>query len=336
MNTHDSRVTVVVAPRERFSVAEISLESILADRSTPFELVYVVGGAPRKLQRRLRRAVAEDGIRLVSRAHYLAPNRARNLGWAEAKTDYVVFVDNDVVVSPGWLGPLVACADETGAALVSPLICEGRPLHQTVHCAGGECDFRPARRRNETGLHVRDHIHGQGLPVDALGPGLRRSRIGIAEYHCVLVRTDFLREIGGLDNEMLSTREHLDLCLEAKTRGREIWLEPGSVVTYLYDGTMRLSDVYYYMLRWSDDWERRSLERFNRKWGLGDGGSNGYRLRHLGTRRFVRLVQPRLQSVAKRLPARFGRSLEAIVAGGERRFNAAIASVNRWRETAGM
>ena len=32
------------------------------------------------------------------------PNQARNIGLAEVKPS-VVFIDNDVIVWPGWLGP---------------------------------------------------------------------------------------------------------------------------------------------------------------------------------------------------------------------------------------
>lgn len=331
MQAKRSRVTVVVVPRERFSVAERSLESILADRSTPFDLVYVAGGAPRRLERRLRRAVSEDGMKLVSRRHYLSPNHARNLGWKEAATDYVVFIDNDVVVSPGWLAPLVSCADETGAAIVSPLICEGQPLHRTVHCVGGSCSFELPRRNGEEGRYMRDRIDGQGRSVDEIRATLSRKRTGLAEYHCVMVRTDFLRETGGVDEGMLSTREHVDLCLEAEGLGHEIWIEPESVVTYVYDVPMELGDIHYYMLRWSDDWERRSLEHFNRKWELGPGGPNGYRLRHLGMRRTVRLVQPRTRRLYRVLPPRFGRMMESLIDHGERRFNDVLVGINRWR-----
>lgn len=45
----------------------------------------------------------------------LTPDETRNLGMAQVKTPYTVFVDNDVLVTPGRLEPLIACADDTKA-----------------------------------------------------------------------------------------------------------------------------------------------------------------------------------------------------------------------------
>ena len=65
-----------------------------------------------------------------------------------AETEYVVFVDNDVLYTEGWLDRLVACADETGAEVVAPLTCQGLPAHTEIHHAGGDY----ARRRRHGGL----------------------------------------------------------------------------------------------------------------------------------------------------------------------------------------
>ena len=50
-----------------------------------------------------------------------------------------------------------------------------------------------------------------------------------AEFHCMLVRTDVLRRLGGLDENMLSTRENIDLCLALRELGRRSTLnrDPG-------------------------------------------------------------------------------------------------------------
>jgi GT2 family glycosyltransferase len=49
--------------------------------------------------------------------------------WQISQTSgkYVVFIDNDVLVTPGWLGSLVRRTEETGAWLVGALYCFGEP-----------------------------------------------------------------------------------------------------------------------------------------------------------------------------------------------------------------
>src|SRR5574342_637715 len=86
-------------------------------------LVYVDGNAPARIGRRIQRMIRRHGDTLIRTDWYLRPTHARNLGFREVDTRYAVFLDNDVVVTPGWLEALVRCAEETGAAFVSPVIC---------------------------------------------------------------------------------------------------------------------------------------------------------------------------------------------------------------------
>ena len=63
---------------------------------------------------------------------------ARGLALPHADTEYVCFVDNDVVVTHGWLNRLLRCADETEAWAVGPLCFNGNPADGLIHTAGGE------------------------------------------------------------------------------------------------------------------------------------------------------------------------------------------------------
>ena len=130
-------VTLVVVPRERFQMTRRSLESIYATTTFPFALVYVDGGSSAPTRRYLEGQARARGFRLVRTDRYLAPNQARNLGISEAATRYIVFVDNDVLVTSGWLEALVRCAEETGAWVVGPLYCQGELECGEVHMTGG-------------------------------------------------------------------------------------------------------------------------------------------------------------------------------------------------------
>ncbi len=107
--------TVAVVPRERFSLTRRSLETLLDHTEPGVELIYIDGGSPPEVRDYLERRSAERKFRLIRTNDYLAPNVARNMALAHVRTKYVVFVDNDAIVSPGWLAPLVDCAEATGA-----------------------------------------------------------------------------------------------------------------------------------------------------------------------------------------------------------------------------
>jgi GT2 family glycosyltransferase len=141
-------VTIVVVPRERFSLAERSLESLYEHTAHPFSLVYVDGRSPRHIKRYLETQAREKGFELIRAERYLSQNQARNLGLRRVNSPYVVFTDNDVLFSPGWLDALVRCAEETGAWVVGPMYCIGEPALTIVHCLSGTASPESAWRRS--------------------------------------------------------------------------------------------------------------------------------------------------------------------------------------------
>jgi GT2 family glycosyltransferase len=260
------KVTIVVVPRERFSYTERSLESIYANTQPPFSLVYVDGGSPPRIRDYLERAAREKGFRLIRREHYLSPNQARNLGADGVDSDYVVFVDNDVVVEPGWLEKLVVCVEETGAWIAGPIYCIGDPAQQVVHMAGGD-----ARIVEEGGKRVFREKHlFSGRRLAELPADFRRRETELAEFHCMLVRSDVLKRLGPLDEGLLCSREHIDLCLLVRAAGGRIFVEPESVISYVPPPPFAASDIPFYLLRWSDRWGFATMRHFHRKWRLDD------------------------------------------------------------------
>lgn len=260
----DALVTVAIIPRERFSFAERSLESILAHTRKPFELLYIDGCSPPPVRDYLIQKAAEHQFRLIRTEHYLSPNVARNLAAAQVRTKYVAFIDNDALVSPDWLAPLVDCAESTGAWVVGPIYCEGEPIATRIHMAGGAAEFVVENGRR---VFREEHCH-YGKPLAEIGPTLRREPTGQIEFHCALVRRDAFERLGPLDERLLSACEHTDLCLLAWQAGATVYLEPSSVVTYVPPPPLESSDLPYFRLRWSQAWNNATLERFREKWNL--------------------------------------------------------------------
>ena len=259
-------VTIAVVPRERFSYARASLEALYRHTNSPFRLIYVDGGSPSKVQRYLASAARERQFDLIRSDGYLTPNRARNLALAHARSKYTVFVDNDVIVSPGWLPPLVRCAEETNAAVVSPLICESLPLHSTIHFAGGDSHIDIVEQEGRVERHIVETILRQGQSVADVRKELRRAQIEAAEFHCMLVRTSVFDQVGPFDEALLSVRENVDFSMLVARAGGHVWLEPASIVTYAAYAPLAISDIPFYLLRWSNSWTLASLHHLRDKW----------------------------------------------------------------------
>lgn len=282
------QVTLIVVPRERFSHTRESLESIYQNTNHPFNLIYIDAGSPPHIRDYLTAKATEHQFQLIRTNYYLSPNHARNIGIKQATSKYIVFIDNDVIVSPQWLQSLIECAEETQATVISPLICQGTPLHTEIHCAGGETGIIEANTRRK----IVEKIYKQGQKLIQASPNIQRQQTGLAEYHCVMVRRELFSQIGYLDEKLLSTKEHVDLCMLVTQAGGSIYLEPRSLVTYVPAENLEISDIPYYMLRWSDAWEKASLQHLRDKWNLTEDEYFKNRYKRLGWRRNMTIINP--------------------------------------------
>ncbi len=284
-----TEVTIVVTPRERFSYTCESLESIFTYTQMPHKLIYVDGNSPPQIQQYLKAQAQEKGFELVRTDYYLSPNHARNLGLARVDTKYVVFVDNDVIVTPGWLEALVNCANETDATVVGPLMCQFLPLHENIHFAGGESRvIRDVKGRNR----LREKMYQHGQPVAKVRSRLQRRQTELCEFHCALVRTEIFDRIGKFDEAMLNTREHVDFCMTVAQAGGTVYFEPDCLATYVPASSLALSDWRLYMLRWSDAWELESLSHLRQKWDLAEDGYFKQKYKALGCHRRRTILMP--------------------------------------------
>lgn len=263
----EADVTIVVVPRERFSYTRESLESIYQNTRFPFDLVYVDGNSPPGTKRYLESESRKKGFRLIRTDHYLSPNHARNLGLAHVTTKYVVFIDNDVLVTAGWLETLVKRAEETGAWLVGPLTLLGSEF-KTVHFAGGSIELR--EQQGKQWMTQKRPFMNQPLArvQDKIRPGYTE----ILEFHCMLARTEAFDTLGPLDESFMSMCEEDDLCMSVAKTGNSIFLEADAVVTYVPPSPTDIawSDLPFFFVRWSDSWCEKSVARCMEKWNLTD------------------------------------------------------------------
>ena len=306
-------VTIVLVPRERFGPTLGSLDRLYAATPSAFRLVCVDGGSPPSLAKALARESLARGFRLVRTERYLTPNQARSLGLREASGRYVVFLDNDVLVTPGWLDALVRCAEETGADLVGPLYCVGERELEVVHMAGGV-----ARIETQDGRRVlREEHRMAGRRLSDVRRELRREPTELLEFHCMLVRADVFERVGPLDTRLLCSGEHIDLCLAVRQAGGKVYFEPEAVVTYVPPPSLAWSDAAYFARRWSEAWNQATRSRFREKWALGsDDPCLREGTRWLRSHRRL-LIAPLLRPLRAAFPGRVGRAIELGLAAAE-------------------
>ena len=284
--------TIVVVPRERFAFAIKSLKSLFESTERPFHLVYVDAGSPNYIYRRLVEWAQRRDFTLVRCENYLTPNQARNVALEFVNSKFIAFTDNDVVFAANWLSALERCAEETGADIVAPITCIGKPYHSVVHQAGAGASIV-----EENGKRLfRQSLHKfADVAVSQIRHQLFRERTETGEFHTMFVRTSVFDNCGKLDENNMSNLEHVDLCMTVRSKGGEVYFEPNSVITYVPE-RLRCRELPFFMLRWSDRWTRHTHEQFLQKWHAEEGKPH-YTIIDFG-RQYRGLGMPRMRKRA--------------------------------------
>jgi len=122
-------LTIAHVPRERYGATQRSVESILRhSRDVPHKLLILDADSPPSVAEYLRTTAASHAdAELLRFGFAMTPNELRNEAIRRLETPYIVFVDNDAVVTEGWLQPLMRAAKEHGAWVVGPTMLIGEP-----------------------------------------------------------------------------------------------------------------------------------------------------------------------------------------------------------------
>ena len=275
-------VTVAVVPRETVSQVQASLENLIGSTRVPYRLVIVDGCYPKRTRRWLDDFARQHDATLLRSDRPLTPNEARNAVLGAVDTEYVVFLDDNCFVRDRWLERLLECAQETGAGIVAPLYgFRTAPTgKETVHVFALQAHVETVEGSR---VVVDRHLYS-GKPLDEAVAELSRTRAEAAEFHCMLVRTRIFDELGPLDEQLITAREHLDVCMRARDAGYEVWYEPAAVAVYEFPIPLPSRDRAFFVYRWSRTLTARTLDHFAETWRLDPArlGASAARSRNRG------------------------------------------------------
>ncbi|MEE2031810.1 mycofactocin biosynthesis glycosyltransferase MftF [Rhodococcus chondri] len=148
---------------------------------------------------------ARGRVRVLRHEDSRGPAAARNTGLREATTQFVAFLDSDVVPRTGWLEAMLGHFSDPAVALVAPRIVALDPDNGAL--------ARYEHSRSSLDLGRRE------APVVAGGP------VSYVPSAAMIVRRDALAECGGFD-ESMQVAEDVDLCWRLQHGGWRLRYEP--------------------------------------------------------------------------------------------------------------
>jgi glycosyltransferase involved in cell wall biosynthesis len=208
-------VTVVIPTRDRWELLSRALTGVLAQEEVVFEVVVVDDGSRDGTAGRVA-GLGDGRVRCVSNPESLGVARARNRGIAEARGQWIAFLDDDDLWSPRKLTEQLAAMEEAGAAFV----------------------FSSAIVVDQSGRLLRL----QAPSPEGLVEGLLVRNMIPAGSSNVVARADLLRELGGFDDRLHSLADW-DLWIRLARAGPAVRCTAFHLAYLEHAGSMHTGDL---------------------------------------------------------------------------------------------
>ncbi len=256
-------VTIVVTPRDRYSGTVKNLEYLYRHTKENFELVLVDLGYPAPILKEVKAYLADKKNARIATPGKLIPMASLRKIRDSINTPYTMLLDNDSHVTEGWLEPLLKAAEETGAAVVSPVVLEKSGVDEGAELRNHLFTTQLRVVDVEGSPYLIEHKTFRRALPEELPKTLTETEA--FELHGVLFKTDDLK---ALEIPDMTIREHLDMGMQLKNKGRLMLVEPKSVLLFDNLGTRsELADLEFFNRRWNGRITKASSDLFEKRWG---------------------------------------------------------------------
>ena len=242
----EPEVSVVIPVYNHWELTADCLRSLAYDSSAvQYEVIVVADASTDVTREHLGKVAGLNVVRMKQNAGFIG---AVNAGINLAKGRFVVLLNNDTVVQPGWLDALVRTVE----------------VEENVGVVGSKLVYPDGRLQEAGGIIWRDGSgYNYGRYGDADDPSYNYLRdVDYCSGASLLVRKEILDVLGGLDHRYAPAYyEDTDLAFAARKLGYRVVYQPESKVCHAEgssNGTDETSGIKRY--------QNVSREAFRLKW----------------------------------------------------------------------
>lgn len=236
--------SVCVLTKDRLDLIGPCMEALRAH--TPLNQVEVLIGDTGTTDPEVRNFYKglKEPFEIIELGHYHFSANNNELA-ARAKGEFVLFLNNDTAVKPGWFKALLAPLKLSRVAASGPrmLFRDG-----TIQHAGAEIFTRRPHR------YVGWHPYAK-LPADEPVANVHRSMPGVTGAG-LLIKHQVFDEAGGFDEGYNEECQDMDLCLRLRSLGHEVIYAPTACMYHYENGTRTLKESKPDRLRFKHKWKR--------------------------------------------------------------------------------
>jgi GT2 family glycosyltransferase len=230
-------VCIIIVHYKGLDILKKCLESVFSTNYRNFQVTLVDNGSNDGSNEFVARFY-DRKIRLIRSDVNLGFVAGNNLALRQVSADYIVLLNDDVIVDPGWLVELVYEAEEDrsiGACQPKLRSLQDPKYFEYNGACGGMLDIYgvPLTRGRIFDLAEKDS-----------GQYDKTAEIFWASGAALFLRDSVIREVGLLDEMFYAHMEEIDLCWRMRLAGYRVLSVPKSTVYHLGGGTM-LPEKFY-------------------------------------------------------------------------------------------
>lgn len=234
--------SIVIATYNGIELTRRCVDSVVRHTNEPYEFVFVDNGSSDGTPEYLETIPGAIVIRNEENRGFAA---ACNQGMIAASGSQILLLNNDTIVTPGWLTLLTACLDrDPTVGIVGPVSNNVAPI-QRVHAP----------------------VTPEGLDSFAEQWRLHNANAGFYAHrligYCMLFRRELLDLIGGMDERFFpGNYEDDDFSIRARIRGKRLWVARDVFIHHEGSGTFKANGLASRLQ------SVRNAEKFRVKWSI--------------------------------------------------------------------
>jgi GT2 family glycosyltransferase/glycosyltransferase involved in cell wall biosynthesis len=243
------KISIIVLTYDNLNLTKGCLESIIKNTALPdYELIIVDNGSKKDTVDYLKTFASETpNVVLQLNEKNLGFAAANNQGFRISKGDYILFLNNDTIVTAGWLHRLWHhLSKDHNVGMVGPV------TNSIGNEAKIEVSYTNLDDINTFGAQRAKDFSGKAFSIKVLA------------LYCCMISRDLFDEIGGLDERYeVAMFEDDDLAMKVREKGLNLLCAEDVFIHHFHGASLKkLSGEDYQKLF------EENKQKFEEKWGI--------------------------------------------------------------------